>query len=372
VRRIIGVILSALLILGMLGVGAWQLLGGNRPSRPSAVQSVGVPADLTTVRAVVGSEKKAFLTDPEVKAIFARSGISVEVDTAGSREIATSTDLKSYDIAFPSSAPAAERIKRKHKTFGEYAPFYSPIAVASFQPIVDLLQRVGVAKKTPQGFWSFDVNAYLKLVAKGTRWDQIPGNTTYSATKSILVTTTDVRRSNSAAMYLAMASYAANGNRIVSSRSEGEAVLPAMGRLFLGQGFSESSTEAPFEDYLALGMGKTPLLLTYESLFLDRQMRKDGSITNDMVLMYPTPDVLSKHTILAMTKQGAKVGELLSEDPDLQSLAAQYGFRTTNPTTFRDTLTKAEVPPPPELMNIVEPPSYEVLESMIVALEKKY
>jgi len=27
---------------------------------------------------------------------------------------------------------------------------------------------------------------------------------------------------------------------------------------------------------------------------------------------------------------------------------------------------------PPELMNIVEPPSYEVLESMIAALEKQY
>ena len=67
--------------------------------------------------------------------------------------------------------------------------------------------------------------------------------------------------------------------------------LPAMQRLFLGQGFSESSTELPFEDYLALGQGKTPMLLTYESLFLDRQMRRDGSITPDMVLLYPTPDV---------------------------------------------------------------------------------
>jgi hypothetical protein len=139
-----------------------------------------------------------------------------------------------------------------------YSPFYSPIAIASFQPIVDLLQKAGVAKKTPAGYWSFDVNAYLKLVAKQTRWDQLPGNTAYPASKAVLVTTTDVRRSNSAAMYLALASYAANGNKIVSSREEAADVLPAMQRLFLGQGFSESSTELPFEDYLALGQGKTP------------------------------------------------------------------------------------------------------------------
>lgn len=66
-------------------------------------------------------------------------------------------------------------------------------------------------------------------------------------------------------MYLAMASYAANNN-IVSTPGEAAAVLPGMGRLFLGQGFSESSTEAPFEDYLALGQGKTPMLLTYEAV----------------------------------------------------------------------------------------------------------
>jgi hypothetical protein len=83
--------------------------------------------------------------------------------------------------------------------------------------------------------WSFDISAYLKLVAKTTRWDQLPGNTTYPAAKAVLVTTTDVRRSNSAAMYLALASYTANGNSIVSHPNEPAAVLPAMRRLFLGQ-----------------------------------------------------------------------------------------------------------------------------------------
>jgi hypothetical protein len=152
-------------------------------------QRTSIPADLTVVRGVVGSEKKAFFSDPEVKRIFALSGLSVEVDTAGSREIATSTDLKAYDFASPASAPAAEKIKREHKTLGVYSPFYSPIAIASFQPIVDLLQRAGVAKKAPTGHLTFDVNANLKLVEKGTRWDQLPGNTAYPASKAVLLTT---------------------------------------------------------------------------------------------------------------------------------------------------------------------------------------
>jgi hypothetical protein len=64
-------------------------------------------------------------------------------------------------------------------------------------------------------------------------------NATYAASKTMLVTTTDVRRSNSAAMYLPLASYAANGNRIVSDKREATAVLPSMARLFLGQGYSD-------------------------------------------------------------------------------------------------------------------------------------
>jgi hypothetical protein len=105
---------------------------------------------------------------------------------------------------------------------------------------------------------------------------------------------------------------------------------------------------------------------------LDRLLRKDGSITPEMVLLYPTPDVLSKHTVLALTENGATAGDLVSENPELQRLAAKYGFRTTNPATFRDVLNESGVALPPELVDVVEPPRYELLESMIVALEKQY
>jgi hypothetical protein len=59
--------------------------------------------------------------DPEVKHVFAASGLVVEVDNAGSREIATSTYLDDYDFAFPSSAPAAGKIKRERETLGVYS-----------------------------------------------------------------------------------------------------------------------------------------------------------------------------------------------------------------------------------------------------------
>ncbi|AJE68767.1 hypothetical protein SB89_07235 [Corynebacterium glutamicum] len=67
-------------------------------------------SNLTEVRAVIGSEKKEFFEDPEVIEAFADHGFEVNVDTAGSRRIATDVDLSPYDFAFPSSAPAAQKI----------------------------------------------------------------------------------------------------------------------------------------------------------------------------------------------------------------------------------------------------------------------
>ena len=148
------------------------------------------------------------------------------MDTAGSRQIATTVDLSKYDFAFPAGEPAAQKIQNDHKAKTTYVPFYTPMAIATFKPIVQLLIAAGIAKDNGS-YISFDVKNYLAKVAKNTRWSDIPGNTTYPATKSVLITSTDIRTSNSAAMYLSLASYVANGNNIVENGTQSSAVLPA-------------------------------------------------------------------------------------------------------------------------------------------------
>jgi hypothetical protein len=82
------------------------------------------PADLTVVRGLIGSEKQPFFNDPAVVAAFARHGLRLQVDVAGSRQIAQS-DLSGYDFAFPAGVPAAVRIQRDHKVTKVYQPFYT-------------------------------------------------------------------------------------------------------------------------------------------------------------------------------------------------------------------------------------------------------
>ncbi len=355
--RIIGLALATVLAVGVIGAGVVSL-GGNLTPRSN-----------TTVQGVIGSEKQPFFQDLDVQAVFRRNGLDIKVDTAGSREIATSVDLSRYDFAFPAGVPAALKIKNDRKAKATYIPFFTPMAIATFRPIAELLAANHVARNEGS-YYSFDMQAYLALVARNARWTDLTGNTSYPAGKSVLLTSTDVRTSNSAAMYLSIASYVANGGNVVADDATARKVTPMVAPLFLRQGFTESSTEEPFTDYLSIGMGKTPMVMIYEAQFLARQASHDRAITSDMVLMYPTPTVLSKHTLVPLKANGDRVGRLLQNDPDLQRLAVKYGFRTSDPAAFSGYLKSRGVPAPPQLVNVIEPPAYDPLEAMITGIDQ--
>jgi hypothetical protein len=175
VRRALSLGLAA-----MLAVGVGVAIVASVRDRVAA----GRPPPLTTVRGVIGSEKQPFFSDPEVAAAFARHGLAVQVDVAGSREIATRVDLDRYDFGFPAGIPAAERIRRQRKVTAFYQPFYTPMAVATFKPIAELLRKAGLARPLAGGYWRFDMKRYLDLaIASVTAWSRTPPRATGSSTR---------------------------------------------------------------------------------------------------------------------------------------------------------------------------------------------
>ena len=91
-----------------------------------------------------------------------------------------------------------------------------------------------------------------------------------------------------------------------------------------------------------------------------------------MVLMYPDPDVLSKHTFVPLTAAGDAVGDLLHERPD----AAAARGRTTGSAPRRRRFTKfvhgSQVERRAEtLVDVIEPPTYDALEHMITGIERR-
>ncbi|HEY4025801.1 MAG TPA: hypothetical protein VGO86_05160 [Candidatus Dormibacteraeota bacterium] len=355
--RILGLVLAGLLAIGVI-VAVGVSLSGNL-----------APRSTTTVQGVIGSEKQSFFQDAGVQAVFRRNGLTVKVDTAGSREMATSVDLSRYDFAFPAGVQTALKIKKDRKASTTYEPFSTPMAIATFRPIAQLLVANHVASDAG-GYYTFDMQAYLALVARNARWTDLAGNTAYPAGKSVLVTSTDVRTSNSAAMYLSVASYVANGGNVVADDATARRIVPQVAPIFLRQGFTASSTDEPFQDYLSIGIGKTPLVMVYEAQFLALEAAHDRALTPDMVLMYPNPTVLSKHTLVPLKPAGDRVGSLLRSDRDLQRLAARYGFHPSDPAVFTAYLKERGVPQPPQLVNVIEPPAFEQLETMINGIDQ--
>lgn len=367
IRKVLGPLLTVLLLAGV-GGGIWM----SSREQDSRSQIAAQAAAVVTVNGLSGSEKIPFLSDPRVLQRLEQQGIRLSAQKAGSREIALRPDLKQFDYAFPAGVPAATKIERQISARQSYTPFFTPMVVASWKSVVQVLEAHGIVTKRDNAWYIIDMMKLLDWMEAGKRWRDIPGNTQYAVGKSVLVSTTDVRKSNSAAMYLALVSYLANGRDVVQDEAQVQKVLPFVTNLFLKQGYQESSSAGPFEDYVAMGMGKAPLVLVYESQFLEYLAKTPAAARNpDMVLLYPEPTVYTKHVLVPLNEKGRRLGELLANDPELQRLAAEYGLRVNNPALFREVNAKRGIQAPDALIDVIDPPAYEVLEKMITSIETR-
>ena len=255
---------------------------------------------------------------------------------------------------------------------GETTPFYTPIVIASWQPIAAILEANGLARREGEHWFLTDLPQLIALMNRGTRWSELKDSAAFPTRKAVLVGSTDLSSSNSAAMYLSLLSYVANGDAVVQGPEQVQRVLPAVAGLFRRQGFQQGSSQEPFQDYLALGMGKAPLLVAYESQRVEFWLKHPQRKSSDMVMLYPQPTLYSKHVLVPFTPAGDRVGQLLESDPELRALAQEYGFRTGGNTHGPELWAKQGVRAPEQLVDVIEPPSQEWLERMIVNIEQRF
>jgi len=360
-RRIVGPLLTLVLAIGV-AAGLWWSFQGQQAHERDASRIL--------VRGLAGSEKLPFLTDARVQARLAELGIELQVQKAGSREIALRPDLAQFDFAYPAGVPAAVKLQKEKGVSRSFATFFTPMAVASWKPIVTLLEAQGIVSRRDGTWYIIDMMKLMRWMSEGRRWRDIPGNTQYPVAKSVLISSTDHRTSNSAAMYLALLSYLANERNVVQDETQAQAVLPQLAPLFRKQGYQESSSAGPFEDYLAMGMGKAPLVMIYEAQFIEHLAQTPAAARHpDMVLLYPAPTVYTKHVLVPFNDKGARLGEALANDEVLQRLAVEFGYRVSKPGLFDEINRARGIKAPEVLLDVIDPPAYEVLENMIEAIE---
>ena len=370
-RRLIAPLL-AVVLLAAVAAGVWYSNSRVR-DESVATEAAKIERDKqVSLRGLIGSEKETFFADARVQKALALQGITVNVEKAGSRVIASRYDATKFDFGFPSGAPAAQQLRSLSKASNVYTPFYTPIVFASWRPIAEILVANGIAAKQGDFYYIVDLPGLMATVEKGTRWKELKSSGAFATSKSVLVNSTDVRTSNSAAMFLALASYIANNQQIVQSQEDVDRVMPIVAPLFLRQGFQEQSSAGPFEDYLALGMGKAPLLVAYESQMVEFWLKNPERLKADMVLLYPKPTVYSKHVLVPYTPAGARLGAALESDPALRELAHEYGYRTGGDTKGPETWEKRGVKVPAVLVDVIDPPSHEWLERMITGIEARF
>ena len=355
-----------------------------------SVQDSALTRRTVTLKGFIGSEKEAFFEDEQVQEVLASNGIIVEIEKAGSRQISTLLVTEEWDFAFPAGVPAAEKIKEEHATGGTYRPFFTPMVIATYTDIAKILEEEEQIAADQGGYYTVDMNKLVnEYMVPEARWTEVDeGAGLFSVDQDILIKSTDIRKSNSAAMYLSLVSYVYNGNQIVPTPNDGS-VLMADDRngngdsdiagVFLRQGLPPFSSSIPFEDYITKGMGHSPMVMIYEAQFIEHLAQNNGSITDQMVLMYPEPTIFTRHTyIAAPDNEGAELlGELLESDPDLIKLAIEYGLRNSDVGYFQQftTDTFAQYPNvsmPNQIINVIEPPSFETLEEMICIIQPQY
>jgi hypothetical protein len=149
----------------------------------------------------------------------------------------------------------------------------------------------------------------------------------------------DPCQSYSGAAYVGMVAFAANGGRTMS-----EADVPALAAkikpVLSVEGQHESGLGTKF--FNQEGRTFAPVAVFYEHQYMAYQFRtreKTGSIDPDRVLLYPEARHTTEPWLIAYTKEGEKVGELLENDPGLRKRALELGYRVGGERGLNDELS---------------------------------
>ncbi|MDG4560062.1 MAG: substrate-binding domain-containing protein [Candidatus Competibacter sp.] len=324
-----------------------------------------------TLKGFASVDGEPFLKDARVQKILADHKLRIEITQLLSREMASKVSVAPDAPQFFLSAGtlAAQRItdaaKRLNITTTTYSPLYSPLIVASWEPVAQILTSNGAAIKSGDRVYDLDLATITDFMLQKKRWKDLQNHEGYDVSRSVLITTTDPRTSNSGTMYLALASHALNGHEVVTDRETARRLAGQIAELYKRQGYLEHSSDKIIQDYLSIGMGKVPLAFLYEFQIVAAKTLGNRSIPADVVLLYPKPTIFNKQVFVALNNAAKTLGELLSTDPELQKIAVEYGFRGSDAASFRETAGRAGFSVKDRVVDVVDPPTQEIMDEMI-------
>ena len=362
-----------LLLVAAFGGALYFALRGQSAVRVEQQQAAEAAA-VVELRGLIALDVEGYFKDPRVVKALAAKKLPVNVQRVGSRDMAGKVVAGSTpDFFFASGVVAANQIvdaaRKTNLQATQSAPFHTPLVIASWEPIAKILVANGIAKPLSPKVYGLDMAKLTQTMLAKTKWKDLKGSSGYEVGRSVLVSTTDLRRSNSGALYLALTSHALTGD-IVTDRAAAQATALKLAELFKRQGYQENYVDGNFDDYVAIGIGKTPMAFIYENQLVRYALNKKG-VAQDMVLLYPQPTIVNKVVFVAMSERAKALADALGNDPELQGIAVEYGFRIADSERFVNAVKPTGLAVEARVTQVVDPPSFEIMAEMIDVVAKE-
>ena len=361
------------LLAGVFGGALFFALLGQKQAQIEKAEATAV-ANTVELKGVISLDVEAYFKDPRVIKVLAAKHLPVSVVRIGSREMAARVVAGAApDFLFPSGVVAANQVvdaaRKANIAAAQVSPFFTPLVIASWEPIAKILVANGMAKAMSPRVYGVDMSKLTQVMLAHRKWKDLKDAQGYDVGRSVLVSTTDLRRSNSGAMYLALTSWALQGDLVTDHTTAQHSALK-LTELFKRQGYQENYVNGNFDDYVAIGIGKTPMAFIYENQMVGYALAK-GGVGADMVLMYPLPTIVNKVVFVSLNERAKALGELLANDRDLQGIAVEYGFRIADTDRFVAAVKPTGLAIEPRVTQVVDPPSFEIMAEMIDVVAKE-
>lgn len=361
-----------LALVAVFGAALFFALRGQQHEQVQQQEAKAI-ASAVALKGLIALDVEPYFKDPRVVAALTARKIPVAVTRVGSRDMAGKVAPGSTpDFFFSSGVVAANQIvdaaRRANVPATQSAPFHTPLVIASWEPIAKILVANGIAKPAAPKVYGLDMGKLVQVMLAKKRWKDLKDSGAYDVSRSVLVSTTDLRRSNSGAMYLALTSQALLGD-VVADHATGQATALKLAELFKRQGYQENYVDGNFDDYVAIGIGKAPMAFIYENQLVRFALTK--KVGTDMVLLYPQPTIVNKVVFVAMNERAKALADALANDPVLQGVAVEYGFRIADTDRFVAALKPTGLEVEPRLTQVVDPPAAEIMFEMIDVVAKE-
>jgi hypothetical protein len=362
-----------LLLLAAFGGALFFALRGQQQEQIAQQEAKAIAATVA-LKGFIALDVEGFFKDERVQKILADKRVPVAVTRMGSRDMAAKVAPETMpDFFFSSGVVAANQIveaaRRANQPATQSAPFHTPLVIASWEPIAKILVANGIAKPISPKVYGLDMAKLTQAMLAKKKWKEFKDSSGYDVSRSVLVSTTDLRRSNSGALYLALTSHALLGD-IVTDRATAQSSAQKLAELFKRQGYQENYVDGNFDDYVAIGIGKTPMAFIYENQLVRYALAKKG-VGADMVLLYPQPTIVNKVVFVAMNERAKALAEVLGNDPALQGIGVEYGFRIADADRFVAAVKPTGLAVEPRISQVVDPPSAEIMAEMIDVVAKE-